>query len=143
VISIRSIANGEPYMNWITMARGSNGSTLPIALRAFFRFSVVVVSMLGVTSWASAHVPLWETPRAVVTHPWFIATMFDTYFGFLTFFVWLAYRETSLLARLLWLIAILLLGNIAMASYVLLIVWRLPPEAPASRVLLRPTARGA
>ena len=63
--------------------------------------------------------------------------------GFLTFFVWLAYRENSLAARLLWLIAILLLGNIAMASYVLLIVWRLPPEAPASRVLLRPTARGA
>ena len=106
-------------------------------------FSVVLVIMLGVTSWASAQLPLWETPRAVVMHPWFIATLFDTYFGFLTFFVWLAYRETSLLARLLWLIAILLLGNIAMASYVLLVVWRLPPNAPVSRVLLRPTARGA
>jgi hypothetical protein len=47
------------------------------------------------------------------------------------------------MARLLWLIAILLLGNIAMASYVLLIVWRLPPDAPVSRVLLRPITPGA
>jgi hypothetical protein len=106
-------------------------------------FSGVLLTMLCVTSWASAQLPLWQTPRALVLHPWFIATMFDTYFGFLTFYVWLAYRESSLLARLLWLIAILLLGNIAMASYVLLIVWRLPADAPVSRVLLRPAARSA
>ena len=107
-------------------------------------FGIVVVTMLCVTSWASAHVPLWETPRAVVMHPWFIATMFDTYFGFLTFFVWLAVsRNLAGRAAAAWLIWILLLGNIAMASYVLLIVWRLPPDAPVSRVLLRPAARGA
>ena len=106
-------------------------------------FGIVLATMLCVTGWASAQLPLWETPRAVALHPWFIATMFDTYFGFLTFYVWLAYRETSLLARLLWLIAILALGNIAMASYMLLIVWRLPADAPVSRVLLRPTPRDA
>ncbi|MCE9518084.1 MAG: hypothetical protein K8R87_00715 [Verrucomicrobia bacterium] len=41
-------------------------------------FIIVLVSMLGVTSWASFECPLWKTPRAVATHPWFIATMFDT-----------------------------------------------------------------
>ena len=100
-------------------------------------FSVVVISMLSVTTWASVQLPLWETPHAVVAHPWFIATLFDTYFGFLTFFVWLAYKETSNGARVLWLLAILILGNIAMSGYMLLILFRLPANAPIEQVLLR------
>jgi hypothetical protein len=100
-------------------------------------FSFVLVSMLCVTGWASLRVPLWETPRAVATHPWFIATMFDTYFGFLTFYAWLAYKETSNLARVLWLIAILLLGNIAMATYMLIQLFRLPATARMEELLLR------
>ena len=77
------------------------------------------------------------TPREVVLHPWFIATLFDTYFGFLTFYVWLAYKETSNLARILWLLAILLLGNIAMAIYLLRELFRLPTNATMEDLLLR------
>jgi hypothetical protein len=98
----------------------------------------VVVTMLCVTSWASVQLPLWQTPRAVVMHPWFIATLFDTYFGFLTFYTWLAWRESSWVARVLWLIAILLLGNIAMSGYLAWISWRLPADASFRRLLLRP-----
>lgn len=100
-------------------------------------FLVVVVSMLAVTGWASSHVALWKTPREVVTHPWFIATLFDTYWGFLTFYVWLAYKEISNVTRILWLVAILLLGNIAMASYVLIQLFRLPADAKIEELLLR------
>jgi hypothetical protein len=103
-------------------------------------FSVVLVSMLCVTSWASAVLPLWQTPRALLLHPWFIATLFDCYFGFLTFYLWLAYRETSWLARVLWLLAILALGNIAMSSYMLIVLWRLPANASIDRLLLRQPA---
>jgi predicted permease len=101
-------------------------------------FSVVLVTMLGVTGWASDHVPLWQTPHEVLAHPWFIATLFDTYFGFLTFYAWLAYRERAPLARIAWLIAILLLGNIAMSTYMLQLLWRLPANASMAQVLLRP-----
>ncbi len=100
-------------------------------------FSFVLVAMLSVTTWASLKVTLWETPRAVATHPWFIATMFDTYFGFLIFYAWVAYKETSNLARVLWLIAILLLGNIAMATYMLIQLFRLPTNARMEDLLLR------
>jgi predicted permease len=100
-------------------------------------FSGVVVTMLCVTSWASLQCTLWETPRAVVLHPWFIATLCDTYFAFLTFWAWLAYKETSNVARGLWLIAILLLGNIAMASYMLILLFRLPANASIEQVILR------
>ena len=104
-------------------------------LRVFF--SVVLIAMLGVTTWASSVVALWETPRAVATHPWFIATLFDTYFAFLTFYCWVAYKETSNIARVLWLLAILLLGNLAMAVYMLRVLLRVPADADMKAILLR------
>jgi hypothetical protein len=100
-------------------------------------FTGVLVTMLCVTSWAGWHCALWQTPRAVVTHPWFIATLFDCYFGFLTFYAWLFYKEPSWLARTGWLIAILALGNIAMSGYLLITLCRLPANAPVARILLR------
>ena len=100
-------------------------------------FLAVLVTMLVVTTWASNIVALWNMPRAVVSHPWFIATLFDTYFAFLTFYCWVAYKETSNVARVLWLFAILLLGNIAMASYLLLQLFRLPVDARLDQLLLR------
>jgi hypothetical protein len=88
-----------------------------LVLRVFF--AVVLVSMLAVTSWATLQCPLFAVPRDVATHPWFIATLFDAYWAFLTFYIWVAYKEVSWVSRSAWLIAILLLGNIAMAAYVL------------------------
>ena len=93
--------------------------------------------MLAVTGWASLECALWNTPRAVATHPWFIATLFDTYWGFLTFYCWLAYKERSWTAKIGWLIGILLLGNIAMAIYMLIQLFRVPTTATIEDVLLR------
>lgn len=101
-------------------------------------FTLFLLTIVGVTGWASTQVPIWETPADVVGHPWFIATLTDTYLAFLTFWVWVAYRERLWAARLLWLALILLTGNMAMAVYVLIAVWRLPPDAPVERLLLRP-----
>ena len=82
-------------------------------------FLVVLGSMLAVTSWASLQCPLFEIPREVYAHPWFIATLVDAYWAFLTFYVWAAWKEQSVAARGLWLVAVLALGNIAMAIYFL------------------------
>ncbi len=100
-------------------------------------FIIVLISMLGVTSWASVQCALWETPRAVVSHPWFIATLFDTYWAFLTFYCWVAYKEVSWPARITWLIGILLLGNITMAIYMLIQLFKMPANASIETVLLR------
>lgn len=110
----------------------------PIKTRLLqFAFLGVLVTMLGVTLWAQSQVALWNTPRAVATHPWFIATLFDTYFAFLTFYLWVFYRETRTGVRIAWLVAILLLGNIAMASYMLLQLARLPRAARVGDLVLR------
>jgi hypothetical protein len=90
-------------------------------------FLIVLGSMLWVTSWASLQCPLFAVPREVFTHPWFIATLFDAYWGFITFFVWVCYKQTSWIARAAWFVAIMLLGNIAMAVYCLGELFRVSP----------------
>lgn len=104
-----------------------------VGLRIFF--AVVVASMLAVTSWASLRCPLFAVPREVYGHPWFVATLFDAYWGFLTFYVWVFYKQTAWVARAAWLIAILLLGNIAMAAYCLGELFHVPTGAPAAAAL--------
>lgn len=106
-----------------------------VTLRIVFAF--ILIAMLVVTGWASSQVALWNTPGSVVGHPWFIATLFDTYFAFLTFWLWLAYKERSWGVRIAWLIAILLLGNIAMAAYLLWHLFRLPKNAPLDALIRR------
>ncbi len=106
-----------------------------IFLRVFFL--VVLAAMLWVTSRASMDAAIWQLPSSLTGDLWFQATLADAYFGFLTFFVWLAYKERGWLRRILWLVAILLLGNIAMATYCLTQLFRVPASAGLRDVLLR------
>ena len=89
-------------------------------------FLLILASMLWVTSWASLQCPLFAIPPGVVGHPWFIATLFDAFWGFVTFFVWVAFKQTSWLARVAWFVAIILLGNVAMSAYCLDELFRMP-----------------
>lgn len=107
---------------------------------------LALAALVGVSIWASAQIGITPAIRELLaqptagTHPWFIATLFDAYFAFLWFGLWVAFKETSNLARGVWLLLILLLGNIAMAAYVLLQLRRLPPNAGIQDLL---TARSA
>ena len=102
-----------------------------------------LASLIGVSAWATAQQPIGAAIADLLahphagSHPWFVATLFDTYFAFLWFWLWVAYRENSVLARLAWLAGILALGNIAMAAYVLLALRRLPPGAGAAALFAR------
>ncbi len=55
--------------------------------------------------------------------------MFDAYFGFLAFWLYVAWRERSGLARGLWFVALMLLGNFAIAGYALACLWKAPADA--------------
>jgi len=102
-----------------------------------FIFIAVLGSMLWVTGWASLRVSVLAIPRDVLTHPWFIATLFDAYFGFLTFYVWQAWKEQSLAARVLWFVAVMLLGNLAMSIYLLVELFRIKEFAQLADVISR------
>ncbi len=91
-------------------------------LQVFFGF--IFLSLLVYTSWASFQQSLFEW-RGLVNQPdnwWTIATLIDAYYGFLTFYVWVLWKEPRWMPRVCWFIAIMLLGNMAMAAYVL---WQL------------------
>jgi membrane-associated phospholipid phosphatase len=109
------------------------------ALKAFF--VLVLVAMIGVTTWASMDRSVFDAGN-LLDDPWGVATLLDAYFGFLTFYVWLFYKEPRWAARLVWLALILGLGNIAMAVYALIQLFRLPPGATVEDLLLRRPAVG-
>jgi len=100
-------------------------------------FIVILLSMLAVTSWASLHTPLFDIPREVLRHPWFIATLFDAYWAFIVFYVWAAWKEQSVAARILWFVTVIALGNIAMAVYFLRELFRIPAAGPIDEVFTR------
>ena len=88
------------------------------AVLAVFCLMVLAV-MLAATVSASLHQDVLTALKLLWPDPWFRATLADSYFAFLFFWFWLAWREDSLPGALLWLILILVLGNFAVAGYVL------------------------
>jgi hypothetical protein len=106
-----------------------------VALRCLF-IAILLVMLIG-TAWAVAQEDVFVGGHHILAYRWGVMTLFDAYFGFITFFVWVAYKESSNLARVAWFVAIMLLGNIAMASYMLIQLFRVPADAAIERVLLR------
>lgn len=101
-------------------------------------FGTIFMAMIGVTFWASSQEAVWSAGR-LFGEPWFVATFFDAYCGFITFYVWVAYRERRLVSRVGWFVAIMTLGNIAMAVYMLIRLARLRPGQSWETLLLRPS----
>lgn len=100
-------------------------------------FSLVLAAMLWVTVTASLDRSVFEAGPEIWNDPWGRATLFDAYFGFLTVFVWIAYRERSWAARGVWLVLLLTLGNFAIAGYFLAALLRLQPWEPWTAIFER------
>jgi hypothetical protein len=100
-------------------------------------FGAIFVWMIVMTVQTSMKVSLWSSLHSFTGNPWAVATLWDAYFGFTTFWVWVAYKESGWVARIVWLIAIYALGNIAMSFYMLIQLYRLKPEDGMEQLLLR------
>ena len=98
-------------------------------------FGGIFTWMIVMTIQTSLKMSLWDAWGTF--NPWAVATLWDAYFGFTTFWVWVAYKERSWGMRILWLILIYALGNIAMSFYVLMQLFKLKPEQPAEAILYR------
>ena len=79
----------------------------------FAFFYAVLAAMIAVTVTASLERGVFTALADLWSDAWFRATLADAYFGFLTFYCWVAYREEGWIGRIVWLLAILCLGNIA------------------------------
>jgi len=89
------------------------------ALQILFGF--ILVSLACMTVWTSTQQSVldWGGLTTAPDNLWTIATLTDAYYGFITFYIWVLWKETRVVPRLLWFIAIMCLGNIAMSAYVL------------------------
>lgn len=102
-------------------------------------FGFILISLLAYNLWASTQQPLLQW-GGLTTRPdnwWTIATFIDAYYGFVTFYAWVVYKESRWRSRVLWFIAIMALGNIAMSAYVLLQLARLRADDPVATILVR------
>ncbi len=97
-------------------------------------FASILAVMLWGTVRASLEQGIFDIPPEVYTNPWFQVTLFDAYFAFLTFYVWVSWKEQSLAARILWFFTVVLWGNFAMATYMLIELFRIRPDAPLGEV---------
>lgn len=106
-------------------------------LQIFFGF--ILLSLFAYTSWASFQQSLADW-GGLVNRPdnwWTIATLIDAYYAFLTFYVWVLWKEPRVGPRIGWFVAIMLLGNMAMAGYVLLQLSRLRRDDGMVELLAR------
>ena len=100
----------------------------------------IFVGMLAATIGTSFTQSLWSAWPGYAANPWAMATLYDAYSGFVLFWLFVAYRERSWPVRILWLILIFALGNIAASLYVLIAIWRLAPGEPLPAILHRRSA---
>jgi hypothetical protein len=83
-------------------------------------FSLILVGMLTITTIATLDRGIFSVGSELLSDRWFQATLADAYFGFITFYVWVAYKEATIARRVIWFVLIMTLGNIAMSIYVLI-----------------------
>ncbi|MEO8595465.1 MAG: DUF1475 family protein [Candidatus Solibacter sp.] len=100
-------------------------------------FGGILLWMTVLTIRTSLTVSLWDAWSSFAANPWAVATLYDAYFGFLTFYIWVVYKESSLWSRAIWFLLIMGLGNIAMSLYVLIQLTRLGPGEPVEAILQR------
>ena len=106
-------------------------------------FAAIFLFMTVATIRTSLAVSLWDAWEDYAANPWAVVTLYDAYCGFLVFYVWVAYKERQLWAKLVWAVLIMGLGNIATALYVLIQLARLKPHEPVESILRRRSENAA
>ena len=95
-----------------------------------FLFVGVMLSVTGVNIWAGRQLSVFDSWPGFQANPWAMATLLDAYCAFLSFYVWVAWRERTVVSRVVWFVLIMGLGSITMALYVLMALASVRPGQP-------------
>jgi hypothetical protein len=99
-------------------------------------FTVFLLIILWATVRASLSQNILDAGRALWPDKWFQATLIDAYLAFFTFYCWVFYKEARWYSRASWFLLIMGLGNIAIAGYVLIQLWK-AKDGSLEKILLR------
>jgi len=95
------------------------------ALKIFFSCLFVWMCYQVITTSISSN--LFKEWNFLGTIPWMRATLWDFYANVTAIFLWICYKEKSILHSIIWLILLVALGSIATCAYVLIQLFKLKP----------------
>lgn len=107
---------------------------LKIFLTAVWLWMVYIVIS---TSLESSLFKEWDFLGSI---PWMRATLWDFYANILVIYLWVLYRESGWLVRVLWLVLFFCLGSIGSIGYVLIELLRLKNGEGIDKLLQRKQA---
>jgi len=90
-------------------------------------FSLLFVWMCYVVISTSIQSNLFTNWDYLGSIPWMRATLCDFYTNVLVIYLWLCYKETKILPKIIWLILLVTLGSIASCAYMLIQLFKLKP----------------
>ena len=90
-------------------------------------FGVLLVWMCYVVISTSFQSNLFQQWNYLGSIPWMRATLWDFYANVIVIFVWVCFKEKSIVLKILWLLLLVCLGSIASCAYVLIQLFRLKP----------------
>lgn len=105
------------------------------ALQVLFTFTLVSLTAWNIWVSTQQSVLDWGGLTTPPDNLWTIATLIDAYYGFITFYAWVLWKEPRWRARVAWFAGVMLLGNIAMSAYVLRQLARLRPDESMGALL--------
>ena len=76
------------------------------------------LAIIASTAYALAAGDFTAEMAVLVSLPWSLVTLLDIYVGLVLFSLWIVWRETSRAAAVMWVTALLLLGNLISCIYV-------------------------
>jgi len=62
--------------------------------------------------------------NVILNNPWGIVSLIDLYVGFILFAMWIAFREKSIFACVIWIVLLMILGFFIGSLYVLVVLYQ-------------------
>ena len=94
--------------------------------------ALALIIMIGLTTAASLDRGVFVALEDLWPDLWFRATLADAYLAFLAAYLWVARRERTMAARVLWFVLFMGLGSMGIALYILTRYLPGKPDAPVS-----------
>jgi hypothetical protein len=89
-------------------------------MMAYVWVGTCLLIMTAALTWGFSVGDFWGEGAQLIRLPWGVISVIDVYTGAALFSGWIAFRERSRAAVAAWVLAIILLGNLATSAYALL-----------------------
>jgi hypothetical protein len=104
-------------------------------------YSAILIFMIYATTDASLKLNLLTHLPTLIQDPWAVMTLYDAYFAFLFFYLWVHYKEDSILFRIFMFVMIVCLGTMAMSIYMLVQIFKLKENEGIETLLLKKASK--